>query len=253
MATKRKTMRFRKGDIIDVEEYHDGNYGAPGMKRSKKRKRTEEQIQKNNQNNKIKRCRYRLLEYFTEGDVFATLTYSPARRPKDMNAALKDFQKTMRVIRAKYKKAGFECFWIRNIERGTKGAWHIHLVINEIGNTASILTNAWTHGGAYVASIRTNDKIYDEDFTRLASYMTKDENTLYTKEDGTPGKPRLREANYNTSRNMPLPEPKKEKLVRWKAEPKPKKGYYIARIHEGINALGFKYRSYTMIRINRRI
>ena len=48
---------------------------------------------------------------------------------------------------------------------------------------------------------------------------------------------------------MPLPEPKIDKIYRWKAEPKPKKGYYIARIYEGINpATRFKYRQYTMIR-----
>ena len=28
MAIKRKTYRFRKGDIIDVEEFHGGEYGA---------------------------------------------------------------------------------------------------------------------------------------------------------------------------------------------------------------------------------
>ena len=49
-------------------------------------------------------------------------------------------------------------------------------------------------------------------------------------------------------------EPKKKKLKRWQEEPKPRKGYYIARIHEGINPVtGYKYRHYTMIRINRRI
>ena len=49
---------------------------------------------------------------------------------------------------------------------------------------------------------------------------------------------------------MPLPEPKVDKLVRWKSEPKPKKGYYISQIHEGINPVtGYKYRRYTMIRL----
>ena len=40
------------------------------------------------------------------------------------------------------------------------------------------------------------------------------------------------------------------KAVRWKPEVKPPKGYYIARIHEGINPVtGFLYRSYTLIRL----
>ena len=52
----------------------------------------------------------------------------------------------------------------------------------------------------------------------------------------------------------PVASPKKKKLKRWQEEPKPRKGYYIARIHEGINPVtGYKYRHYTMIRINRRI
>lgn len=59
--------------------------------------------------------------------------------------------------------------------------------------------------------------------------MTKDEHTTEEKKDGKPGKPRLSEASYNTSRNMPLPEPKVDKLRRWKEEPKPKKGITLPR------------------------
>lgn len=254
MSTKRNTYRFKGGNVVDVEEYHDGKYGAPGVKRQKKKKPTKEQMQLINSQNKAKRARHRMLEYFNTGDCFATWTYEEEKRPPDMVTALKHFQKAMRYVRKEYKKRGYEVFWIRNIERGTKGAWHIHLVVNEIGDTASILKKAWEHGGLYATEIKKSKKIYDEDFTKLSNYMTKDENTREKKEDGTLAKPKLKEANYNTSRNMPLPEPKKDKLVRWKEEPKPKKGYYIAKIHEGINPVtGFKYRRYTMIRLNRRI
>ena len=37
MATKRVTHTFRKGDILEVKEYHDGRYGARGLPREKKR------------------------------------------------------------------------------------------------------------------------------------------------------------------------------------------------------------------------
>ncbi len=246
---KRKRYYFRKGDIIDVEEFHDGRYGAPGHKRQKRAKPTQEQMQQVNAQNKAKRCRQRMLAYFKVGDILATWTYEVENRPPTMQDALKDFQKAMRYVRREYKKRGYEVFWIRNIEKGTKGAWHIHLVINEIGDTVSIIQRAWTKGGTWSVEIR-HSKYYDEDFTKLSNYMTKDEHTVETKKDGTPGKPRIAEANYNTSRNMPLPKPKKDKLHRWKAEPKPKKGYYIARIYEGINPVtGYKYRRYTMIRL----
>jgi len=79
--------------------------------------------------------------------------------------------------------------------------------------------------------------------------MTKDEHTKEIKKNGAPAKPRLKETSYNTSRNMPLKKPHVDKLVRWKNEVKPRKGYYIISIHEGINQVtGFKYRRYTMAR-----
>ena len=169
-----------------------------------------------------------------------------------MKSALKDFQDAMKRVRKEFKKRGYEVFWIRNIERGTKGAWHIHLIIKEVGDTVSIIQKAWRKGGTWATQIR-DSKFYDEDCTQLASYMTKDENTLLEKTDGTLGKPRVKESNYNISRNMPLPEPHVDKLSRWKEEPKPKKGYYIAKIYEGINPVtGYKYRRYTMIRLDRR-
>ena len=253
MAIKRKEYRFRKGDILDIEEYHDGKYGDPGGKRIKKRKATPGDMIWVNKWNKAKRCRQRLLCYFNMGDLFVDWTYRVDQRPSDMEGALEDFQKAIRKVRREYKKRGYELFWIRNIEKGTKGAWHIHLVINEIEGTGDIIRDAWTKGGTYNIEIK-NSKFYDEDFTKLSNYMTKDENTREEKKDGTLGKPRIREANYNTSRNMPLTEPHVDKLVRWKKEVKPKKGYYIARIWEGINPkTGYKYRRVTQIRLNRRI
>ena len=249
MAVKRKTYHFRKNDIIEVEEFHDGNYGAPGKARTKREKPTQEQMQQVNALNKARRCRHKLLEYFTEGDVFATWTYEVKNRPPDMKKALKDFQKAMRYVRKEYKKRDRELFWIRNIERGTKGAWHIHLVINEIGDTANIIKEAWEHGGTYICEIKLNEKIYDKDFSKLAAYMTKDENTTEKKKNGEKGKPRIKESSYSTSRNMPLKEPKVDKLARWKQVPKPKKGYYIEKIFEGVNPVtGFMYRRYTMYR-----
>lgn len=253
MAIKRKEYRFRKGDILDIEEYHDGKYGDPGGKRLKRRKATPEDMIRVNKWNKEKRCRQRLLCYFKPGDLFITWTYRVDARPPDMAEALKDFQKARRYVSREYKKRGYRVFWIRNIERGTRGAWHIHLIINEIGDSASIIQKAWDKGGVWIETLKQS-KYYDEDFSKIADYITKDEHSVETKADGTPGKPRIREASYNTSRNMPLPEPHVDKLVRWKKEVKPKKGYYIARIWEGINPkTGYKYRRVTQIRLNRRI
>lgn len=247
----RKKIRLRNGDILDVEEYHDGNYGSPGKTRRKKEKPTKEQMRLINQRNKAKRCRWRLIQYFDQGDLFITWTYEVKNRPPNMDGALKDFRAAIGKIRKAYRGLVVQLYWIRNIERGTKGAWHIHLVIKQTpeGDAAAIVTKAWIKGGTYVVEIR-NSKFTGDDMEQLANYLTKDEHIAEIKADGTPGKPRIAESSYNTSRNMPLPEPRTDKLVRWKPEVKPPKGYYIARMHEGINPVtGFLYRSYTLIRL----
>ena len=107
-------------------------------------------------------------------------------------------------------------------------------------------------GGVWSCEIK-NSQFYSEDFYQLASYLTKSEHRIEHKSNGDAAKPRLKETSYNTSRNMPLPEPKIQKLVRWQEEAKPRKGYYIAKIYEGYNPVtGYKYRQYTMIRLERR-
>lgn len=236
-----------------VEEYHDGKYGAPGMPRQKKKKPTKEDMQRVNAANKARRCQCRMIQYMTPEDYFVTLTYRAEKRPADMDRAKKHWKTLIDRIRKEYQKRGSPLYWIRNIEQGTRGAWHIHLVLTGIPETAGILEENWTHGGIYIEKLKKS-KYYDEDFSRLAAYITKSEHTREKKTDGSEAKPRIKESSYSTSRNMPLPEPTVDKLRRWKKEVKPKKGYYIAKIHEGINpATGYKYRRYTMIRLNRRI
>lgn len=250
--TKRQTRTFRGGEIIDITEHHDGNYGAPGKKRIKRDKPTREAVQKVNRMNKTQRCRWKMLTYINPGDLFVTLTYRVKDRPASMIVAKEHFRKLIRYVRKEVKKRGYELFWLRNIEHGAKGAWHIHLVINETEGMADILREAWSYGGIYIETIKLNDKLYDEDFTRLAAYMTKDENTEEIRKDGAPAKPRIREASYSTSRNMPLTDPETEKLIRWKSEPLIRKGYFVTRIHEGINPVtGYKYRRYTLFKLHR--
>ena len=253
MATKRKTTKLRRGDILAVEEYHDGRYGAPGMPRQKKKKPTKEDMQRVNAMNKAKLCQYRLLQYFTEGDYFATLTYRVDARPPDMETAKKHWTDLRKRITKEYRKRGEPLFWVRNIERGTRGAWHIHLAITRITDTARILEEAWEYGGVYLTQIKKS-KYYSEDFAELAAYLTKGKYTREKRADGSEAAPRIKEASYSTSKNMPLPEAHPERVVRWQKGVKPRKGYYIARIHEGINPkTRYKYRKYILIRLNRRI
>lgn len=235
---RRVTHVLRNGEVIEREEYHDGRYGGPGKKRKPKENPTPEKLARYNRQKREDRCRRQLIQYFRAGDLFVTLTYRKEERPMDMEGAMKDFKACMQRISRVYKKRGAELRWIRNIERGSRGAWHVHLVIKEIGDTASIIQDAWAKGGIYTERIRLC-RYYDHDFGKLAAYMTKNELT----------EKRISEAKYGASRNMPLPTPKIRYLKHWKKEVKLKKGYEIYKSYEGVNEMtGYDYRKVTMLK-----
>lgn len=231
----KKEYRFR--DVIEVEEFHSGRFGAPGESRRERRKATAEDVARVNQYNKEKRCRHRLLEYFDEGDAYTTLTYRKEDRPEDMAECKKHFRSFLAKLQRIYAKAGKPLRWIRNIEVGTKGAWHIHLVIPDIPGINGILQRLWTHGKAVTQAIYRRGG-----FRKLAAYLTKTPQT----------DPRLIQASYSTSRNMPLKEPRRKIMHRltW-TRPRPRKGWEIDKesIREGINPVtGYPFRRYSFMR-----
>lgn len=239
MVKRYKRLTYIFKNSIEVYEYLDGRYGAPGEKREKKKAITPELIRKRNQWNKERRARHKLKTWFQENDYLVLFTYKKEERPPDMGKAKKDFQKAMREVRREFIKRGYELRWMRNIEVGPKGAWHIHIVVNRIPDCDLILKRAWKHGRA------TFKHLYEEgDFAELAGYITK------TPETANRYKEKLIETSYSSSRNLPVSEPKKKELVRWPKKPKEKKGYYIDKqtYYEGINRVtGCKYRYYTLL------
>lgn len=137
------------------------------------------------------------------------MTYKVEERPPDMAKAKKDFTNLISKLRTRYKKEQIELRWIRNIEKGTKGAWHVHMVITGCRDTIRWVEECWPHGGIYAEQLEKS-KYYEEDFSQLASYITKNEKVGEKREDGKRDKPRLSESSYSTSRNMPLKPPKKK-------------------------------------------
>lgn len=234
-----KSKRWRFPNAIEVMEYHNARYGAPGMGRTKRKKPTREEMDKINQYNKERRCRHKLRQHFGVNDYFVTLTYRREARPPDMETAKQHFIKMMRKIRTEYHKRGCEVKWIRNIEVGSKGGWHIHMVINRIPDADILLRNAWPHGKAVL------QLLYEKgEFADLASYITKTPKT----------DKRLRETSYSSSKNLPIPEPE-EKVHPWKTWGKVRvpKGFYLESCHEGENPVTHHpYRMYTLIRIDRK-
>lgn len=235
----KKVYKFR--NAIEIEEYKPGRYGGPGKRRRSKTESSTEWMKKTNQRNRAKKARHRLRKYFDVNDYLVTLTYAVRQRPSDMKAAKKDFSGFVRRVRREYRKRGYELKWLRNIEVGTRNAWHIHIVVNRIPDADVIITKEWKHGGV-------NFKLLYEkgEFAELAEYMTKTPET----------DPRLREASFSPSKNIPLPEPVKKPRKTWKKKVYVPKGYYLDQdsFWEGENRLtGQRYRRYTLLRLQREV
>lgn len=233
-------VTYRSPNAEEIEEYHSGRYGAPGQKREKKKKPTPEQMGKVNQRKKEDLCRRKLRKHFRKKDMFVTLTYAVQDRPPDMETAKGHFRDYINQVRKEYKKRGYALKWIRNIEVGTRNAWHIHMAVNRIPDADLILTEAWPHGQVDIKLCYSVGEFRD-----LAAYLTKTPKT----------DKRLREASYSTSRNIPLPEPEKKVITRWETwrDIKAPAGFYLDKdsVQEGINPVtGYPYRKYTFLRIN---
>lgn len=235
-----KTIRRAK-NAIEYEEYHTARYGAPGQTRIKKKKPTPEQMAAVNRYNRTRKCRWRIRLYFDVHDCFVCLTYRKEARPENMKAAKEDFRKFLRKLRKVYKKEGKELYWMRNIECGSRGAWHIHLLVNRIADIDIHLRELWTKG-----SVKMQLLYPDGEFRKLAAYITKTPET----------DSRLKESHYSASRNMPLPDPKVKVYRKWKTWGKIRipAGWYLDKetLQEGTNPItGYPYRRYTLIRTRR--
>lgn len=243
MAYKRYLKKiYEFENAIEVEEYGTGRYGAPGKKRRKKRKPTPEEMAKRNQWRKEKKARHQLRKYFRKNDYFVQLTYRVKDRPGSMKEAQDQFKKFYRKVRREYRRRGYEFFWMKNIEVGTKGAWHIHIIVNRIPDADIILADNWPYGKVIIIPMYQKGE-----FRELAAYITKSPRT----------DSRLKEANYSTSRNMPLDPPEEERYMTWKPWKKVKipKGFQLDEetFHEGRNPFtGKRYRMYTLLRVSRR-
>lgn len=184
---------------IEVWQYHDVKYGGPGRKRERRSKASRDI---RNQRQKERKCRWRLRQHFEAGDVYVTLTCRKDARPEDMAGMKRMWSAFAAALRKEYKKSGQEFKWIRNIEVGKRNAWHIHAALKTIPgrNMLHLITAAWPHGRVDV------QEMYDEGrFQTLATYLTKTPKT----------DPGLREASHDSSRNLPVPEPKEKTFTRW--------------------------------------
>lgn len=238
MGYKRRELHFPR--VIEVWEYHDARYGAPGAKRRKRRKPTPEEMKRQNQRARERKVRWMLREHFEEADCFVLLTYRQADRPESMEQCSKDWEVCRRKLKRLYQKAGIEFKWISNIEVGCRGAWHIHAVLKNVPDLIKALQKHWgkPHGGVVIKPMWS-----EGEFSQLAAYLVKTPET----------DKRLVDAKASHSRNMPIPEPKERTYTRWKTfegrDPRNlPAGWRIDKdsLEEGFTRMGYPFRRYDL-------
>ena len=247
---KRYTWHF--GNTKEVEEKHTGNYGAPGQDRKRKKNPTPEDIARQNQWKRERDVRRLIKWNFTVQDYWVTFTYRKGECPS-WDKMKSDIQKTIVQIRKRYKKQGWDLKYIYRMEIGKRGAGHVHILVNRMGNhsdsTDLILKDCWTKGHMNLKFL------YEEGgYERLAEYITKEQESWEPEN--------LK--RYHTSRNMIRKEPDEKEINRRSIVDKkghmnpviPPKGYFVDpdSIRFGRNPItGYFYRHYTLVKLDRRI
>ena len=232
------------GGIKQIEKYYPGNYGAPGMKRQKKRKRTPEDIERQNRTNRWKEIQRWILANYKDGDWHLILKYRPKDRPGTYEEAEDQLKKFLAWMRKAYNKAGIPFKYIAVTERGKKGqVLHHHLVIEDIADerliTTKLVKELWKWGNTFWV-----DLYEDGEYQKLAEYLVKAEG----KEDAAWG-------TYSRSRNLIVPKPRREKIhrKRWRQEPRAPVGWYVVKdsVYNGFNPVtGYPYQHYTIKKLD---
>ncbi len=226
------------GEIREIMKYSPGNYGAPGQNRNQKEKETPERIKKQNRRNRVRFMQRLLIANFWEGGWHLVLTYGKELRPADIEEAKKKVKKFLDGMRNAYREAGHEFKYICVSEIGSRRAVHHHLIIEDIAaeklSTKKMAAQLWKNGSQHFTPLRQ-----DGEYKELAEYLVK--------EKGKEGQ----KCRYTRSRNLTVPEPKREKVYGRKLdeEPKAQAGWYIIKssLEVGVNpASGRPYQRYMM-------
>ena len=250
MAYRKREWHLNRG--IMVIDDHTWGRTAKGEHRGKREKPSTESRKRNNHRKKVERCLKQLRHYFKKDDYFVTMVYGREERPADLEEAKRDRKTVYEFLKKEYARRGETLRWICNIECGSKGAWHMHWVLNRIQDTDILMRRAWeklSRKGSINYKL-----LYEQDgnMSKLAEYMAKDQgSTARAKEQGG-CKSVLMASDLSASRNMPIPEPKVREIRRSETWHKIRipDGWYLDfnSYFEGLNPYsGYRYRQYWLL------
>ena len=182
------------------------------QKRKAKGNPTSEAVKKINLKNAVRILTAKLNHNFGKGDYHIVLTYKELVTVSDAKKNLDNF---LRNLRGYCKKKDIEFKWVAVTEYKHKRVHH-HLVVK--GPSIEVIDKFWKHGYEYPVMLDETGNYY-----KLAEYLLKETERTF-REEGSPQKKR-----YSTSRNVVMPDVKREKVSGREAtkELKALKGYSI--------------------------
>ncbi|MCI7301846.1 MAG: hypothetical protein SOR93_03555 [Clostridiales Family XIII bacterium] len=211
-----------------------------GHKRNNRINPTRETVQKVNMRNAAWKLCALLNTYFGKGDLWVTLTY--ANEPSKAEAK-KDLDRLIRKLREHHKKNKKIFRWVAATEYNHKRIHH-HVVCSR--TDLEILEKYWPHGWVTPKPLDASGN-----YIKLAEYIIKETDKTF-REDDSPAK-----ARYRRSRNMPMPEVKREEVTDRELRDGPKEvnGYYVDKdtIHKYEHAiLGVDCMQYIMVSLEQK-
>lgn len=164
-------MSFWKRTVIagkckEVKKYYSRMH-KPKEKRIKREKPTREAQEKINIRKQTEQLRWKLNCNFQGGDMFVTFSYKKEERPDTYEDLVKQKNKLIADLRKEYKKQERELKYIYVLETGSKGARHIHMVLESIEPKA--IKRCWDRG-------RIDIRLLDGtgQYGKLAAYLVKE-------------------------------------------------------------------------------
>lgn len=232
-------------DRVEIRKHYTGRYGAPGLPRGKKRKKTPEDVARQNYWRKCRELRQTIELNFGADDFHVVLTCRKEERP-EAEEAVKIIRMFRDRLRAMYRKEGWELKYIITCETGQHGAVHWHMIVNGMHSgrttTEKIIRKLWTMGRPYFSPLDDSG-----DYKKLAEYIVKE--TSRRMEEGKTAE----KLSYMSGRNLIRPSEvtrtERIRSSRWRKKPHIPDGYVLVpdSLVNGVNRYtGLPYQYYTI-------
>lgn len=166
------TKEIRAGDLLEVEIYPEftrtqrSEIPPPALK-----KKNQKAKQNLNDRNSRKRCMRLLEANFTDGDIWATLTYTNPNHPESMAQAKKNVTNYLKRLNRHRKKMGLSATkYICVTECSEAGRWHHHIALSGDIDLDTV-ERVWGLGDRNQVRRIARD---ENGLSGMANYITKD-------------------------------------------------------------------------------